>query len=352
MSRSHTGVKNLNFCYVKILRRFGAYFIELLSDLRLLLGFGQIIFPAHFFGNLFFRFNTLRLRFMPSHFVQATTVRIDALVLALVNIDSAKAVFNHIANYPIGSKKLRCRRNSLLADFDILFQLRKCIVLKLNIIILIHPTDYLNGVLPILCRDIINHSFKHVAGLQKIIREQKLRVILDFFKHSRQTFAKCVALRDDEILIQILIILLLDKFIYLFFVDPVKLDRHRFFQYFGIKFVIFVAENSHSRRQKIIDLHIAQGDKAIEPCIGNLLHHLLITFLTNLRNQRRTLFLLRIGQQPSACGHVRIVVVALLLDFIFKSLLPDRFNKLHSRLYRKLFYSIFIHYKLPHFFSD
>ena len=43
----------------------------------------------------------------------AATIRIDALVLALVYIDSAKAVFNHIADDPVRGKELRCRRNEI-----------------------------------------------------------------------------------------------------------------------------------------------------------------------------------------------------------------------------------------------
>ena len=55
------------------------------------------------------------------------------LVLALVYIDSAKAVFNHIADDPVRGKELRCRRNALLGDLHIFLEQRKGIILEFEL---------------------------------------------------------------------------------------------------------------------------------------------------------------------------------------------------------------------------
>ena len=63
-----------------------------------------------------------------------------------------------------------------------------------------------------------------------------------------------------------------------------------------LKVVFFVRKHTHMRRKVAVDLHETQGGKAVEPCVGNLLHDLLISFIVNLGNQSLTLFLLSIGK--------------------------------------------------------
>ena len=128
MTAAHAGVDDLDVfdiqrgVLVLNLVKLLAYFLRLFR-------FGQVILPAHFVGNQRFCCNAFGFRLVPSHFIQAATVRIDALVLALVYIDSAKAVFNHIADDPVRGKELRCRRNALFGDLHILLEQRKGIIL-------------------------------------------------------------------------------------------------------------------------------------------------------------------------------------------------------------------------------
>ena len=115
MTAAHAGVDDLD-----LFRLDGLVFLaelgKLRIHLRLLLGFVQIIFPAApQFG--------IGVTFQPK---------------------SAEGVFHHIADDPVRREKLRCGRNALLRDFDILLELGKGIVFQLGVVILIQPADNLN----------------------------------------------------------------------------------------------------------------------------------------------------------------------------------------------------------------
>ena len=63
--------------------------------------------------------------------------------------------------------------------------------------------------------------------------------------------------------------------------------------------IVFICENTHSGREISIDLHKTQCGETVKPCVGNLLHNLLISFFFNLRNQGSSLLLLgRRKQMP------------------------------------------------------
>jgi len=57
---------------------------------------------------------------------------------------SSDTVLYHIAHNPVRCKKLCSCRNTLLSNFHILFQQRKCLIFRLCIIILVHPSNDFN----------------------------------------------------------------------------------------------------------------------------------------------------------------------------------------------------------------
>ena len=170
MTAAHAGVDGLDVfdiqrgVLVLNLVKLLAYFLRLFR-------FGQIILPAHFVGNQLFRCNAFGFRFVPSHFIQAATVRIDALVFALVYIDSAKAVFNHVADNPVRSEELCCGRDALLGDLHIFLEQRKGVILEFGIVILIQPADDLHLIRPVLFGNICDHVTENAVLFQNVIRQ-------------------------------------------------------------------------------------------------------------------------------------------------------------------------------------
>ena len=70
----------------------------------------------------------------------------------------------------------------------------------------------------------------------------------------------------------------------------------RFGKNLGLEPVFFIREHTNMRGEVAVDLHETQGGKAVEPCVGNLLHNLPVSFILNLGNKRLTLFFLVSGQ--------------------------------------------------------
>ncbi len=81
----------------------------------------------------------------------------------------AEAVFHHIPHDPVRGEKLRCGRDVLLADFDVLFQIGKDFILWFGIVILIQPADDLDSVFPVILRNTAHHLLYGAALPQKVV---------------------------------------------------------------------------------------------------------------------------------------------------------------------------------------
>ena len=88
------------------IRSASGFFFELLAHFLSLCSLRQIILPTHLPGNFLFIGDALCLDFIPSHFLQAATVSINALLFPFVDEDAAKAVFDHIADDPVRREEL------------------------------------------------------------------------------------------------------------------------------------------------------------------------------------------------------------------------------------------------------
>ena len=62
------------------------------------------------------------------------------------------------------------------------------------------------------------------------------------------------------------------------------------------KIIFLVRKHTHMGGKVAIDLHKTQSREAVKPCVGNLLHNLLISFIVNLGYQSLSLFFLCIRQ--------------------------------------------------------
>ena len=140
MAAAHAGVDDLDVPDILVFALL-LDFVELLARLPRLSGFRQIILPAHLPGNFLFIGDTLCFDLIPAHFIKAATVSVNALFFPLVDEDTAKAVFHHIADNPVRREELRDSRDFLLGDLAVL---GKGSVLRLGVVILVQPSDDLH----------------------------------------------------------------------------------------------------------------------------------------------------------------------------------------------------------------
>lgn len=81
-----------------------------------------------------------------------------------------------------------------------------------------------------------------------------------------------------------------------------------------------IRQHAHGDRQQVMLLHIAQRDKAVEPCVGGFLHHLLIAAALYARQQRVALADFRLRKQLPAerlkplGGNDRAALAGLFID--------------------------------------
>ncbi|CDD81285.1 unknown [Dialister sp. CAG:357] len=153
--------------------------VKLLLNFRFLLCFFQIIFPA-FFQVI------IRMTFYPQ---------------------TPERVLDHIADNPIRCEQLCSRWDFLFCDLLILLEVSKDLVLRLSVVILIQPADNLHLILPVFLRNLCYHLFNHAAISEQIIWKQKLRVVRNLLEHAQQNTRERIALRDDKVLEQCVVII-------------------------------------------------------------------------------------------------------------------------------------------------
>ena len=213
---------------------------------------------------------------------------------------TTKAVFYHVADDPVRRKQLGCSRNILFCNFDILFQCGEYIILFLTVVILIQPADNLNSIFPVVLWYQFDHLLNDTTTSQQIVRQKKLGIITDFLKHSRQNLVQSIALHNQQIFIQFLHPFSFFQLIDLFHIQTIQIQMNGFGNNLRFKIIFLVRKHTHMRREIAVDLHETQGRKAVKPCVGNLLHNLLVSFIVNLGYQSLTLFFLCIRQNFTA----------------------------------------------------
>ena len=205
MAAAHAGIDDLDvpdiLIFVLLLD-----FIELLAHFPRLGGFRQIILPAHLPGDFLFIGNALCLNLIPAHFVEAATVSINALFFPLVDENTAKAVFDHIADDPVRRKKLGDGGDFLFGDLSVL---GKGSVLRLGVVILVQPADDLHltsrisvlievGDVKVLLRDVVGQMVHDTFPIYNGEVQQQLGIVAGLLKQGWQDLVQSVALLDKQ----------------------------------------------------------------------------------------------------------------------------------------------------------
>ena len=224
---------------------------QLCLHLRLLRGFVQIILPV-------FPQIAVRVTLYPQ---------------------AAKAVFHHVADDPVRGEQLGHRRDLLFGDLAVF---GKGSGFGLGVVVLIQPADdlHLTALLDVevLFRDIVGQLVHHALLIHHRKVQQDFGIIGGLFKQTGQDLIQRIALLDEqkaEQLVQLVVLLPLD--------DP------GFFLggkgQVGIKgggdqirlhLAALGAKHPQVGGQIVVDLHEPHSDQAVEPCVCNLFHNILI----------------------------------------------------------------------------
>ena len=260
MAAAHAGVDHLQLLRLH-LGVLGTDLLQLLLHLRLLRGFVQIILPL-------------------------------GLIEAGVTLvpQAAKAVLHHIAHDPVRGKQLGRRRDVLLADLDVLFQIGKHLVLGFGVVILVHPANdlHLTHGLAVLIGGVnvkpafvhlVDQTVDHAVGVVETKHDQQLGkavAAVQIFKQAGQDAAQVVALlkkQETEQVVFLVGILQIEDALF-FVLGKLQITGERCLDQIGQLLPGDLA-GKHPHREIAVDLHKADGDQPVEPCIGNLLDELL-----------------------------------------------------------------------------
>ena len=168
---------------------------------------------------------------------------------------TAQGVLNHVADNPVRCEQLSCCRNIFLRDFYILLEGGKYVVLLLTVIVLIQPSNNLNGILPIILINQLNHLLNDAAFTKKVVREQKLCVISNLLEHTRKYAIQCITLGNQKILIQFIIIVGILISIDFLHIEAVQLHVDCLCQNLRLEGIVLISENTHSSREVAINFH-------------------------------------------------------------------------------------------------
>ena len=314
MPATHTGIaaQDLRRVEFGILRPDG---VQLGLHLWLLGRFLQIVFPARLHGVIG----------MPLH------------------PQAAQAVLHHVAHDPVRREKLRGGGDLFLADLDVLFEPGEHLVLRLGVVILIQPTDDLNGVLPVVLRDGGDHLLDDAALPEQVVREQQLGVVRDGLKQPRQHAGHVVALGDEQVLKKLFLLIVLLQFEDLLHVQPVQLDVERLGQYLRVERATVIREHAHIGGKIAVDFHEPQGDETVKPGVGHFLHHLLVTVPADVNNQHAPLRQLIRGQHMPMNRQNLFVHGLIFLYAKPRRLLRHALDQLSPRPHGKFLDGVFIH---------
>ena len=259
--------------------------------LRLLLGFLQIIVPL----------GVLRVTVPGS--ISCLLLRCGQQLCFCVRVtlhpQASKAVFHHVPHDPVWGKQLGRRRDILLGDLDIFLEGGKHIVLFLAVVVLIQPANDLDGILPVVLRDLGDHLLNDAALPEQVVRQKQLSVVRNGLEHSGQNAVQRVALHDEQVFVQFFGLLGLFQGVDLVLIQLIQFQMQGFGQNLGLERIVFIRKHAHMAGQIAVDLHEPQCREAVEPCIRHLFHNLLVALFIDLCDQCPALLHLLRSQHPA-----------------------------------------------------
>ena len=217
---------------------------------------------------------------------------------------------------------------------------------------MIQPTDDLHLIAPVLFGNasriaLLDKPLNHAALAEQIVRQQQFREILQSLKHSRQDLVQGIALHDDKIVKERLLVIGFLQGIDFLLVQPRQVEMNRLGENLRLELSGIVGEYPHMRGQIAVDLHEAQRGEAVEPSVGRFFHRLLVAVRRHFLDERTPLFLLGSGEKAT----VNAARFGVSRDFrgnaIAHRLPRYTVDQLAPCPYRIFLYRILVHRTLP-----
>ena len=194
-------------------------------------------------------------------------------------LQSATLHRNQSAHDPVRRKELGGGWDLLLG---ILFFLGEHSSFRLCVVILIGPADdlHLTALLDVevLFRDIVGQLVHHALLIHHRKVQQDFSVVGGLFKQTGQDLIQRIALLDEqkaEQLVQLVILLPLDDLGF-FLGGKGQVSIKGGGDQIRLHLAALGAKHPQVGGQIVVDLHEPHRDQAVEPCIGNLLHDILV----------------------------------------------------------------------------
>jgi hypothetical protein len=186
---------------------------------------------------------------------------------------SAKRVIDHVADNPVGCKELCRCRDLRLIDSSLSVDVNDLVV-NFRDIELVEPADDLDLVLPVFRGDVSDQVGEDAVLMEDVVREEEFRVAPHGFEHPREDVVEGIALREEEVTVEILVTVLREKGANLFRVKAWQVKVEGPAQEFGFEVAIGIREDTDVRGEVVINLHEAEGDEAVEPRVGDFIDDL------------------------------------------------------------------------------
>ena len=184
--------------------------------------------------------------------------------------------------------------------------------------------------------------------MKQVIRQQQLGVVRNMLKHPRQHAIQGVALGNQQVFVKFFCLVGVLELINLIHVQAIQIQMQGFVNNLRFEVIFLVCEHTHTGREVAVDLHEAQSNQAIKPSVGNLLHHFLIAFAIDLRNQCPALILLCISQDCSVDAVSCSINDIVLFNSILHRFLGYTLNQFPACPDSEFFNCIFVHFIVPH----
>jgi hypothetical protein len=197
---------------------------------------------------------------------------------------SAKRVIDHVADNPVGCKELCRCRDLRLIDSSLSVDVNDLVV-NFRDIELVEPADDLDLVLPVFRGDVSDQVGEDAVLMEDVIGEEEFRVAPHGFEHPRKDVVEGIALREEEVTVEILVTVLREKGANLFRGKAREVKVEGLAQEFGFEVAIGIREDTDVRGEVVIDLHEAEGDEAVEPRVGDLIDDLVETMLRDMKGE-------------------------------------------------------------------
>ena len=197
--------------------------------------------------------------------------------------------------------------------------------------------------MPVLFGNVGNHVTKNAVLTENVVGQQHFRIATHPLEHDRKRTVQRVALCQQQIAVEGFGVVALDVLRHLAAVQSRQIKVQHVVQDLRLERAGSIREHADMGGQIIVDLQKAQGNKAVEPSVGNLFHDLLIALFLDLLDEFLPLGLFLRRQQPTIQGVRRGVTKAELVNSILIGTLGNLSDQLVPRPDRKLLNCVLVH---------